>query len=62
MPVIIGSLHSTPFFISFLSVIFTYLWAVVQHLYKKMEVQTCDHVLLIEEAEEELKPVNEFKN
>jgi hypothetical protein len=43
-------------------VIFTYLWAVVQHLYKKMEVQTCDHVLLIEEAEEELKPVNEFKN
>jgi hypothetical protein len=40
-------------------VIFTYLWAVVQHLYIKMEVQTGDHVLLIEE---ELKPVNEFKN
>jgi hypothetical protein len=31
--------------------VMTYLWAVVQHLYKKMGIQSNDHTLLIEEPD-----------
>ena len=36
---------------AFFAVVMTYLWAVVQHLYKKMESRQNDHKLLIEEPD-----------
>ena len=35
-----------------LPVVYTYLWVVVQHLFKKLEVRGGDHTLLIEEPDE----------